>query len=175
MKTPQAPASSQPPHAQAVRRPFPLPAAHLRSVARLLPQGLYRVSGPAHIQAPAPVTSPRAAAEHLPLPGPAPQPAPADPAPRPAPPEPSRDGHVAGPAEVLQRVTAWVEAGTPRLCLDVGGAFAGRVEVVRTGPGRVRLSWRCRQRGGAGLASQVRAALAQSGLHVEGLRVEVEG
>jgi len=80
---------------------------------------------------------------------------------------------VASPGEVIQRVTAWVEAGTPRLALQLGGEFAGRVELVRTGPGRVRLSWRCRKASAAGLASRVRTALAEAGLQVEGVQVDV--
>ena len=89
-------------------------------------------------------------------------------------PDLARELHVASAAEVLLRVQSWVESGVPRLALEVGGAWGGRIELSRTGPGRVRILWRCRNPHAAGLASRVKTALAASGLTLESVRVDVE-
>lgn len=157
------------------RRPFSLPAP-IRVAGLKAPTSAARaITGVPRIQKPAPVTTPRAGQEpahHLPLPNARAHVQPSEPMMGASPAGP-RPAHVAGPTEVLQRVQAWVEAGTPRLALQVGGALAGRVELVRTGPGRVKLAWRCRHGSAAGLASRVRAALFAAGLQVDDVRVDV--
>ena len=81
-------------------------------------------------------------------------------------------GTVATPAEITVRVQAWLASGAPRLGLEFTGSWAGRVDVERSGPGRVRV--RCQVRDArrlAGLARRLQQALGDAGLSVDGLSV----
>lgn len=86
--------------------------------------------------------------------------------------EPLAGAPVSSPAEITVRVQSWMASGAPRMVLELGGAWGGRVDVERTGPGRVRVRWQVRGKGpGAGLSRQLHQALASAGLAVDGLAV----
>jgi hypothetical protein len=56
--------------------------------------------------------------------------------------------------------------------MELGGAWGGRLDVERTGPGRVRVRWQVRGTSGAArLSRRLHEALGSAGLAVDGLSV----